>query len=162
MNQLDDRTRIQTAQADADRHGYSLTVEEALNMPAPITHVAFANPVVAEGEGSLGRFFLCYSNSVADAAEAGVEIIRRHVELDEPWPEELLGKRMVRDLNDRAYALLKDLTAAHGEFHCECGDAGCEGVVVLSLPEFEALRARGGRVWASSAHDRSNGPPEAA
>jgi hypothetical protein len=28
---------------------------------------------------------------------------------------------MTRDLDDRAYALLKDLKAAHVEFHCECG-----------------------------------------
>jgi hypothetical protein len=63
---------------------------------------------------------------------------------------------MVRDLNDRAYALLRDLKAAHGDFQCECGDAGCERVVVLRLPEYEAIRARGGRVWASPAHNRSN------
>jgi len=66
-------------------------------------------------------------------------------------------ERMARDLNDRAYALLKDLNAAQGEFHCECGDAGCEGLIVLSLPEYAAIRARGGRVWASPAHNRSNG-----
>jgi tRNA A58 N-methylase Trm61 len=88
MSELDDR-RIQAAQADADRHGYRLTVDEAFDMPAPITHVAHANPLLAEDEGSWGRF-LCYSVSVAEAAEAGAEIIRRHVELGEPWPEELL------------------------------------------------------------------------
>jgi hypothetical protein len=67
------------------------------------------------------------------------------------------GERMVRDLNDRAYALLRDLKAARGDFQCECGDAGCECVVVLRLPEYEAIRARGGRVWASLAHKRTNG-----
>ena len=90
MTELNDRTRIRAAQADADRHGYRLTVEEALNMPAPLTHMAYANPVVAEGEESSGGF-LCYGSSAADAAEAGAEIIRRSVEFDEPWPEELLG-----------------------------------------------------------------------
>src|SRR6266511_1333540 len=89
MSKLADRTRIQAAQADADRHGYRLTVDEAVNMPAPLTHMAYANPRVAEGEGSW-EGFLCYSSSAADAAEAGAEIIRRHVELGEPWPEELL------------------------------------------------------------------------
>jgi len=64
---------------------------------------------------------------------------------------------MARDLNDRAYALLKDLKAAHGEFQCECGDAGCGHLVVISLPDYAAIRARGGRVRASPAHNRSNG-----
>jgi hypothetical protein len=64
---------------------------------------------------------------------------------------------MVRDLNDRAYALLKDLNAAHGDFGCECGEAGCKSVVVLRLPEYEAIRARGDRVWASPAHNRRTG-----
>jgi hypothetical protein len=90
MSKLADRTRIQAAQTDADRHGYRLTIDEDLNMPVPLTHIAYAAPVVAEGEGSSGGF-LCYSSSAADAAEAGAEIIRRHVELGEPWPEELLG-----------------------------------------------------------------------
>ena len=75
MRKLNDRTRIQAAQADADRHGY---------------HIAYANPLAAEEEESWGGF-LCYGSSAADAAEAGAEIIRRSVELEEPWPEELLG-----------------------------------------------------------------------
>jgi hypothetical protein len=89
MPQLADLNRVQAAQADADRYGYQLTVNEALNMPAPLTHMAYANPIGAEGDESWGGF-LCYGSSAADAAEAGAEIIRRHVELGEPWPEELL------------------------------------------------------------------------
>jgi hypothetical protein len=89
MRQLADLTRIQAAQADADRHGYHLTVDKALNMPAPLTHMAHANPIAPEGDEPWGGF-LCYGSSAADAAEAGAEIIRRHVELGEPWPEELL------------------------------------------------------------------------
>jgi hypothetical protein len=73
-HQFADHTRIQAAQADADRHGY---------------HIAYANPLAAEEEESWGGF-LCYGSWAADSAEAGAEIIRRHGELGEPWPEELL------------------------------------------------------------------------
>jgi hypothetical protein len=38
------------------------------------------------GQTSVARF-LTYSTSVADAAEAGLEILRGIVERGEPWPE---------------------------------------------------------------------------
>ncbi len=53
---------------------------------------------------------------------------------------------MVRDLNDRVYALCKDLKARHAEFDCECGDRNCGRSVALTLAEYVAIRARGGAV----------------
>jgi len=47
---------------------------------------------------------------------------------------------MVRDLNDRLYALLRGLRSPAGDFECECGDAACNRLVVLTLGEYEAIR----------------------
>ena len=47
---------------------------------------------------------------------------------------------MVRDLNDRVYALLKDLKAPHGEFDCECDDPDCGRSVELTLEEYAAMK----------------------
>ena len=63
---------------------------------------------------------------------------------------------MVRDLNDRVYALLRDLKAPHGEFDCECGDPDCGRSVELTLEEYAAMRARGGRGVLSPEHFRSH------
>jgi hypothetical protein len=54
-----------------------------------------------------------------------------------------LEERMTRDLNDRLYALLKDLNAPQGEFECECGDPSCGRSVVLTLLEYAAIRDLG-------------------
>jgi hypothetical protein len=83
---------IEAARAEADRLGYLIAVDETPHMPAPLTHVAHAHPVVEEGEGSLG-LFLCYGSSVADAVKAGLEIISGHVKLGQPWAEDLLRPR---------------------------------------------------------------------
>ena len=49
---------------------------------------------------------------------------------------------MVRDLNDRLYALLRDLGAPEGVFGCECGDAGCGRSVPVPLHEYALIRAQ--------------------
>ncbi len=64
---------------------------------------------------------------------------------------------MVRDLNDRVYALLRDLKAPHGDFDCECDDPDCGRSVELTLEEYAAMRALGGRGVLSPEHFRS--PP---
>jgi hypothetical protein len=59
---------------------------------------------------------------------------------------------MVRDLNDRLYALLKDLRAPQGDFACECGDQACARSVLLTLGEYEAMRLRERRAVLSPDH----------
>jgi hypothetical protein len=61
-------------------------------------------------------------------------------------------ERMIRDLNDRLYALLKDLKAPHGKFDCECGDRACGRSVALTLREYEAIRVREGQPVLSPEH----------
>jgi hypothetical protein len=51
--------------------------------------------------------------------------------------------RLVRDLNDRVYALLRDIAAPEGAFVCECDDPDCERSVALTIREYAAIRARG-------------------
>jgi hypothetical protein len=65
-------------------------------MPAPISHMVYAHPNVV-GQASMGRF-LCYSTSAADAAEAGLEIVRGVVERGGPWPEHELGADRARSI----------------------------------------------------------------
>ena len=62
------------------------------------------------------------------------------------------GERMVRDLNDRLYALLRDLKAVHGHFDCECGDQACGRSVALTLREYEAIRVQRGQPVLSPEH----------
>jgi hypothetical protein len=79
MRELDEpTTRTQAALADAERHGYLLTVEEAPNMPAPITHMARA---VSRNAGIANTLPATAARSPTRRRRA--EIIRRHVELDE-------------------------------------------------------------------------------
>ncbi len=85
MSNEEARLRIQAARAEAFELGYRLFADEAINMPEPITHLAFAAPVVGSQTG-MARF-LTYSTSAADAMEAGLEVIRGVVERGEPWPE---------------------------------------------------------------------------
>jgi hypothetical protein len=63
------------------------------------------------------------------------------------------AERMLRDLNDRLYALLSDLKAAEGTFDCECGDRECGRSAELSLTEYLAIRRDGGVVL-SPEHSR--------
>ena len=42
------------------------------------------------------------------------------------------AERMLRDLNDRLYVLLRDLKADEGKFDCECGGRDCGRSVELS------------------------------
>jgi hypothetical protein len=51
---------------------------------------------------------------------------------------------MVRDLNDRLYAMLRDLKTPHGDFDCECGNPDCGRSVAFKLPEYAAMRVSGG------------------
>jgi hypothetical protein len=80
----EDRERIQVARAEAHTLGYMLLIEEAPNIE-PLTHSAVAAPRI-EGQASMGRF-LTYGTSAADAAEAGVDVLRGIVERGDPWPE---------------------------------------------------------------------------
>jgi hypothetical protein len=59
---------------------------------------------------------------------------------------------MMRDLNDRLYALLRDLRTPDAEFDCECGDPGCRRSVALTLQEYAAIRADGSRPVLSPDH----------
>jgi hypothetical protein len=63
-------------------------------------------------------------------------------------------RMMVRDVNDRVYALLKDLAAPRGEFDCECGQLGCRRSVELTLQEYKTMRAQEGRAVLSPEHFR--------
>jgi hypothetical protein len=80
----EDIERIKVARAEAVALGYMLIVDEAPNVE-PLTHMAFAGPHVI-GQAANARF-LTYSTSAADAAEAGLEVLRGIVERGEPWPE---------------------------------------------------------------------------
>lgn len=64
--------------------GYEIHVDEAPNMPPPITHMAFAHRGL--GQPSMGAF-LTYSISEIDAAEAGLTVLRGIIERGEPWPQ---------------------------------------------------------------------------
>jgi hypothetical protein len=64
---------------------------------------------------------------------------------------------MVRDLNDRVYALLKDLAEPQGEFDCECGDSACGRFVRLTLQEYVTIRAQDGEAVLSPEHSRATG-----
>ena len=61
-------------------------------------------------------------------------------------------ERMIRDLNDRVYGLLKDVNAPRGEFDCECGDQACGRSVELTLREYETLRVHESRPVLSPEH----------
>jgi hypothetical protein len=61
-------------------------------------------------------------------------------------------ERMVRELNDRLYALLRDLRAPDGDFDCECGEAACRRSVALTLQEYATLRVQAGRAVLSPEH----------
>jgi hypothetical protein len=61
-------------------------------------------------------------------------------------------ERMVRDLNDRLYALLSDLRAPDADFACECGEAACRRSVALTLQEYATLRVQAGRAVLSAEH----------
>jgi hypothetical protein len=60
---------------------------------------------------------------------------------------------MTRDLNDRLYALLRDLKKPAGDFTCECGEDACDRSVQLSLPEYLSLRVHRGEPVLSPEHD---------
>lgn len=77
--------RINVARSEARALGYTLFVEEALNVE-PLTHMAFAAPYLGTTQASMGRF-LSYSTSAAEAAEAGADILRGIVERGDAWPE---------------------------------------------------------------------------
>jgi hypothetical protein len=80
-----EKERIRAAEQGAYELGYLLTVDEAPNMPPPITHMAFAGPHVLN-QVSAGRF-LAYSTSAAEAAEEGLEVLREILEGRRGWPE---------------------------------------------------------------------------
>jgi hypothetical protein len=61
----------------------------------------------------------------------------------------------VRDLNDRLYALLRDLKSSAGDFECECGDGACGRSVALTLREYEAIRLERGNPVLSPEHARA-------
>ena len=63
-----------------------------------------------------------------------------------------------RYLNDRVYAVLLGFKAAQGEFYCECGDTSCGCLIELTLPEYAAIRANGGRVMMTEAGSDSTPP----
>ena len=79
----EDRLRIQAAQSEARQLGYSLLSEHEVGI-GELTHAAIAAPYIP-GQATTGRF-LTYSISAADAAEAGLEVLRGVVERDDPWP----------------------------------------------------------------------------
>jgi hypothetical protein len=60
---------------------------------------------------------------------------------------------MTRHLNDRLYALLRDLKSSAGDFECECGDDACDRWVQLTLLEYESLRVHRGERVVSPEHD---------
>jgi hypothetical protein len=91
MTEHDHDARMHAAEAEAHQLGYLVTVEATPSMPEPITHAAYAHPLVAAEQGSLGRF-LCYGSSAAETVEAGLEIVRRHVKHGQPWPDEILRR----------------------------------------------------------------------
>jgi hypothetical protein len=60
---------------------------------------------------------------------------------------------MTRDLNDRLFALLRDLRSSSGEFSCECGEDACDRSVQLTLDEYQSLRVNTGEPVLSPEHD---------
>ncbi len=86
MSSDEDQARIAAARDQAHSLGYMLLVDEAPNMATPITHMAHAARDLGYERTSVGRF-LTYSTSVADAAEAGLAILRGIVNNGDPWPE---------------------------------------------------------------------------
>jgi hypothetical protein len=60
---------------------------------------------------------------------------------------------MTRDLNDRLYALLRDLKSSAGDFESECEDDACRRSVQLTLLEYESLRLHRGEPVLSPEHD---------
>ena len=48
----------------------------------------------------------------------------------------------MRNVNERAYAVLVETGAEDGDFVCECEDTACFETVQLTLREYAALRAR--------------------
>jgi hypothetical protein len=84
MGDDESRLRIQAARADAFELGYRVFADEAINMPEPITYMAFAAPVT--DQVSVGAF-LTYGRSAAEAMEAGLDVIRGVLERGDPWPE---------------------------------------------------------------------------
>ncbi len=81
----EDAGRINVARRGARMLGYTLLIEDALNVE-PLTHMAFAAPYIGETQPSLGRF-LTYSTSAVEAAEAGVDLLRGVVEQGDAWPQ---------------------------------------------------------------------------
>ena len=77
-------SRFERVDREAGRLGYAIGVDEAPNMTPPITHMAFAH--LYTNQPTMGRF-LCYSTSEVEAAEAGLELLRRVVEHDDRWPD---------------------------------------------------------------------------
>ena len=60
---------------------------------------------------------------------------------------------MTRDLNDRLFALLRDLRSSSGSFSCECGKDVCDRSVELTLAEYQFLRLNTGEPVLSPEHD---------
>jgi hypothetical protein len=50
---------------------------------------------------------------------------------------------LMRELNERIYAVLGDLGSEDGDFVCECDDESCTETVQLTLREYAALREAG-------------------
>jgi hypothetical protein len=82
----DERLRIQAAGTEARELGYTIDATEAPNMPPEQSYMAYVAPYVV-GQPSMG-WWVCYALTRADAAERALEIIRGHVERDEPWPDD--------------------------------------------------------------------------
>jgi hypothetical protein len=78
------QARFEAVDSAARKLGYIIGVDKAPNMAPPITHMAWSHPDIQQP--SMGTF-LCYSTSEIEAAEAGLEILRRVVERGGPWPD---------------------------------------------------------------------------
>lgn len=81
----DDRLTLQACRGEARELGYTLLVDTVPNL-GELTHAAFAAPYIP-GQASMGRF-LTYARSAVEAAELGLDLLRRIVERDEPWPSD--------------------------------------------------------------------------
>jgi hypothetical protein len=84
MSDAEIQARWDTVDRAARELGYEIHVDKALNMPSPITHMAFAHRGLRQP--SMGAF-LTYSVSEIEAAEAGLAVLRRIVQDGEPWPK---------------------------------------------------------------------------
>ena len=60
---------------------------------------------------------------------------------------------MTRDLNDRLFALLRDMRSSSGKFSCECGEDACDRSVELTLAEYQSRRVNSGEPVLSPEHD---------